>query len=124
MIFENQDGEPSPWRSSTYEDWVRTTRLSDWPQSVLVDEESRNRVCRTFGYVRRAFHAPTDHPFLRAVGRYRGAVFSQFVEATAILLCASLEALGKLDAGPGQPQVLERLVPKYSKKEGLEKDVL
>lgn len=126
MIFENRDEGPRPWRSH-YEDWVRTIRLGDWSTSVQVDEENlekRERVGKSFGYVRRAFHAPGDHAFTRAVGRYRGAVFSQFVEATAILLCASLEALGKFAVRRGQRQVARRLLPKYSKNEGGEEDVL
>lgn len=123
MIFKNRDEGPSPWASPSV-DPIRTLRLGPWPFSVSIDDESRRRVKESYQHVRRAFDAPPDHAFLRAIGRYRGAVFSQWVESTAILLCASLEALGKFKGEPGQARVTDRLIPRYSKKQGNEIDVL
>jgi hypothetical protein len=126
MIFEGKDGLLSPWHSRA-EDWVRVTRPRGWSSSVQVDQENlerRERIAASFGYVRRAFGSADSHAFLRAVGRYRGAIFSQFVEATAILLCASLEALSKFEFRRVQKQIRRRLLPRYSKKTGNEEEVL
>jgi hypothetical protein len=125
MVFANRDDGPTPGPHSNFEDWVRTTQFQGWSSSVPADnEESRERIRKSYRDVRRAFTATADHAFLRAVARYRGAVFSQFVEATAILLCASLEALGMVEDEKGQTQVKKRLIPRYSKNEGSEREVM
>lgn len=120
MVFENREDGPGPGSHSNFEDWVRPTRVGDHSSVTVDDEESRERIRNRYTDVRRAFRSPKDHAFLRGVGRYRGALFSQFVEAAAILLCASMEALAKIEGEPGETNVKRRLIRKYAKRDGAE----
>jgi hypothetical protein len=89
---------------------IRLARLESWPLQQRTTAEDRRQIAETFQFVKRAFEVPHEHSFLRAVGAYRVAMTSTFVDATPILLCAALEAL----AGDfNSAVVIRRLVPRY-----------
>lgn len=89
---------------------IRLARLESWPLQQPTTAEGRRRIAETFPFVKRAFEVPHEHSFLGAVGAYRVAMTSTFVDATPILLCAALEALA---ADFNSAVVIRRLVPRH-----------
>jgi hypothetical protein len=89
---------------------VEFSVLPGWDLAQGLRLEERDRIVRSYAHVRRAFPSESDHSFRRALGAYRVAMTSRFLDATAILLCASLEALAADDEAS---VVSRRLIPRF-----------
>lgn len=78
-----------------------------------MDADTTARIAVAFPNVVRAFTARLEHPFRRAIGMFRAAVFAPNVEPSSILLCAALECLGSFANKNIPTQLCRRLVDRY-----------
>jgi hypothetical protein len=85
---------------------ARTIRLRDWPEEEPITQVTRLAVADTFTRIR-ALRQDPQTGVAWALGAYRSAIsHHDFVDAVAILACASLEALSAED---GAKPVIERV---------------
>lgn len=119
ILFEKHEKDDVEVVGNTDSD--RTLRLPNWTRAVPMPQDLPERVPASFAAVRRAIRAEDGHRFKRSVGAYRAAIFADFLEPTAILLCATLEALGTTSGSKILERLSERLIPRWSRASPLDR---